>query len=323
MSESKSFPSDTCVLACSGPSLNLVDVFSLGLPVVAVSTAIRVLKNPHYWILADNLNEMHGDEGNIAYQNENIVKILPKGKIIGSNGDFIRNYQEFDYVEADRYIPDLNSHVFSGKLPFVKGPHKSVTFAIQYLHHVGVKNVIWVGNNLQANSATEKYAYESNSMDLRKAYNYNVTLDQVHKQLREWYPLIKAKGFEWYSWKCGDVFEQFVPKFDESTYIKPTDSPFFLGTDASEHQLNLIPTKRAIPYKVSKEERHKLDEFRKENVTKRKKVEVIQVEEKQEIIKPPAQLLIPKINKPPEPRYSKIKSGDVGTLNQRIRDSLR
>lgn len=325
MSESNLFPSDTCVLACSGPSLNSVDVFSLGLPVVAVSTAIRVIKNPHYWILADNLNEMHGDEGNIAYQNENIVKILPKGKIVGSNGDFIRNYQEMDYVEADRYIQDIGSHVFSGKLPFVKGPHKSVTFAIQYLHYAGVKNVIWVGNNLHANSAEQKYAYESNPIDLRKSYNYNVTLDQVHKQLRDWYPIIKSKGFEWYSWKCGDVFESFVPKFDEASYVKPEDSPFFLGTNPSQHALNLIPTKKAIPYKIPKEEKRKLEEFRKENVTKRKKVEVVQVSDMQQVIQPqpvpPA--LIPKIRKPEEPRYSKIKSGDVGTLNKRIRDSLR
>jgi hypothetical protein len=46
------FPATACVLACSGPSLNLVDVFSLGLPVVAVSTVIRKITNPNYWIIA-------------------------------------------------------------------------------------------------------------------------------------------------------------------------------------------------------------------------------------------------------------------------------
>jgi hypothetical protein len=185
--------------------------------------------------------------------------------------------------------------------------------------------VIWVGNNLHANSASEKYAYESTSIDLRKSYNYNVTLDQVHKQLKDWYPIAKSKGFEWYSWKCGDVFEQFVPKFDESAYQKPTDSPFFLRANDSANQLNLIPTKRSIPQKISKEERRNLEEFRKENVSKRKKVEIVKVEgaEQQEPPKKLSKPIIPKIRKTTEPTYSKIKSGEVGTLNKRIRDSLR
>jgi hypothetical protein len=62
---------DSCVLACSGPSLNKVDVFSLGLPVVAVSTAIRKIPNPDFWALADRLNKMHGQEGERAWSRKN------------------------------------------------------------------------------------------------------------------------------------------------------------------------------------------------------------------------------------------------------------
>lgn len=239
MSDNFRFPTDTCVLVCSGPSLNLVNPFELGLPVVAISTAIRKIPNPHYWILADYLNEMHGPEGNSAYQNENILKIVPKNKINPRHASMIRNYKDIHYSSTDKTIPNVMDHLFSGNLPLLKGPHKSVTFAIQWLHHVGVKNVIWVGNNLHAASAQEKYAYESTALDLKKSHNYTITLDQVHRSLKDWYPKAKSLGYTWYSWKSGDVFEKIVPAFDYDSYIFPENSAYYAESAHSIHPLQL------------------------------------------------------------------------------------
>lgn len=204
------FPSDTCVLACSGPSLNLVDVFSLGLPVVAVSTAIRKIPNPHFWILADYLNEMHDDMGREAYSNPNVVKVIPDNKIsVNSNP---QSLVLCNYDTSTRW-PDIEKHLFSGKQPFLRGPHKSVTFAIQWLHYIGVKRVIWAGNDLSATSMRGKYCYEVKDFDMKKEYNYHKTLDQTAEALKKWYPIALERGFEWYSWDCGSVFESMVPKF--------------------------------------------------------------------------------------------------------------
>ncbi len=266
MSDNFKFPTDTCVLVCSGPSLNLVDPFALGVPVVAISTAIRVIKNPHYWVLADYLNEMHGPEGNIAYQNENVVKILPTAKINPKHKNIIRNYNEILYADSDRGIGDINAHLFSGNLPMLKGPHKSVTFAIQWLHHVGVKNVIWVGNDLNAKSANEKYAYESTSTDLRKSHNYNSTLDQVHQSLKNWYPKAKQLGYTWYSWKCGQIFEQIVSVFDEHSYQYPQNSIYYEQSKNSEHPIVEVSVQKVVQTRLTKEERRNLRNFRKENV---------------------------------------------------------
>jgi hypothetical protein len=267
MSDNFKFPTDTCVLVCSGPSLNLVDPFSLGLPVVAVSTAIRKITNPHYWILADYLNDMHGSEGNVAYQNENILKVIPNGKINPRHSQLIRNSLEVQYSDSDRTINDINSHLFSKRLPLLKGPHKSATFAIQWLHHVGVKNVIWVGNDLNATSAQTKYAYDSNATDLRKAHNYNSTLDQVHQSLKNWYPKAKQLGYNWYSWKCGDIFEQFVEKFDETNFSLPENQHFYTPVEKSIHEINTnTHLQKVVSPKLRKEERKKLQKFRKENV---------------------------------------------------------
>ena len=205
------FPTTACVLACSGPSLNLVDVFSLGLPVVAVSTVIRKITNPNYWIIADYLNEMHGSEGETAYSNPDIIKILPEGKV-----SLDKNPQSVitcNYDTNNRW-PDLEKHLFVGKDTFIRGPHKSVTFALQYLHYVGVKTIIWVGNDLQAKSMKEKYCYPVEEYDMKKSHNYDKTLEQTHYALKNWYPIAKSRGFEWYSWGCGELFESIVPKFD-------------------------------------------------------------------------------------------------------------
>lgn len=207
----KYFPANTCVLACSGPSLNTVDPFSLGLPVVVVSTAIRKITKPHFWVIADYLNEMHGVEGSLAYSDPNIVKILPEGKV--SSGANAQSVVLCNYDTSTRW-PDVESVLFNGAQPFIRGPHKSVTFAIQWLHYIGVKNVIWVGNDLKANSMREKYCYEVQEFDMKKAYNYDKTLDQTAGALRQWYPIALKRGFKWFSWNCGEVFESFVPKFD-------------------------------------------------------------------------------------------------------------
>jgi hypothetical protein len=336
------FPTDTCVLVCSGPSLNLVDPFSLGLPVVAISTAIRKISNPHYWILADYLNDMHGTEGNIAYQNENILKIVPVGKISPKHRQLCRNYTEIPYSDTDRTVGDIHSHLFSGRLPLLKGPHKSVTFAIQWLHHVGVKNVIWVGNDLNANSAAEKYAYESTSTDLRKSHNYNVTLDQVHRSLKEWHPKALELGYKWQSWKCGAVFEQFVPKFDEESYEYPEGSIFSHGVRSSEYPVVETALNKVIPNRVSKEERRKLRDFRAKNVISledKKKLnkkrilqqaeqKISQLQAKQAKITPP-----PKVESTPKtpvsnkkyPKYVSIPKNQTSLQNvvKKIKDSLR
>jgi hypothetical protein len=336
MSDNFKFPTDTCVLVCSGPSLNLVDPHSLGLPVVAISTAIRKITNPHYWILADYLNEMHGEEGNIAYQNENIMKIIPSGKINPKHTGVIRNYQEIQYSDSDRQISDIHAHLFSKKLPLLKGPHKSVTFAIQWLHHVGVKNVIWIGNDLNAVSADKKYAYESTMTDLRKAHNYNATLDQVHRSLKDWYPKAKQLGYTWFSWKCGDVFEQFVEKFDVESFELPNPERFYPPSEKSQYPVNSFPqVQRVVPQRISKEERRKLRDFRKQNV--------LNVQDKKKVIKnklavqPPKETKIVKkeqakiqnlpktpVNGKKYPAYVRIPNAvNADILNKKIRDSLR
>lgn len=330
------FPTDTCVLVCSGPSLNLVDPFELGLPVVAISTAIRKITNPHYWILADNLNEMHEKEGTIAYQNENIKKIVPVGKVSGKHRNIIRNFCEYEYASSDNSINDRDSHLFSGKLPFLRGPHKTVTFAVQWLYYVGVRNVIWVGNDLHAKSAQEKYAYESNAVDLKKAYNYNVTIQQVHDTIKSWYQISKSRNlnFNWYSWKCGSVFEEFVSPFDYDSYEKPQESIYYQPAQNSLQEFHEIETPEP---QVKKKERivtrdigksKTIPQARKIKIKEPQQIEKsISVVEEPKLIqtKPIIQKTIKSSSTPNVryPKYKQVVMGDAQSQAKRIKDALR
>lgn len=204
------FQGDTCIVACSGPSLNKVDVHSLKLPIVVISTAIRSIPNPDFWALADNLNNMHGTEGKNAWENTSIKKVIPESKIIKGDSSFIR----VQYSSSGR-VNEVSQTLFERGYPLIRGPHKTITFAIQWLHTVGIKKIIFAGNDLSADSFENKYSYKLESYDMRKKPNFKKTLDQVTKTMKVWYPIARQKGFEWYSWKCGHVFESMVPSFSE------------------------------------------------------------------------------------------------------------
>jgi len=210
---SKYFPEEICVIACSGPSLNKVDCFSLGIPVICISTAIRTLKHSDYWVLADNLNQMHGQEGQDAWKDSTTKKVIPATKDNktkhGPKSDFIL----VDCNETNRANDDLHKILYEPGKPLIRGPHKSITMAFQWAHCNGAKKIIFAGNDLHADSMETKYSYITQQFDMKKKHNFLKTLDQVKVCMEGWYPVAKKRGFEWFSWECGSVFESMVTKF--------------------------------------------------------------------------------------------------------------
>lgn len=207
------FPEGVCVIACSGPSLNKVDCFSLGVPVVAVSTAIRSLKKANYWVLADNLNVMHGEEGKIAWEDEDVVKVIQSTKSTRMKYRSRKGFNLAYCEDSNKANINVETRLFVPEQYLLRGPHKSVTMAIQWAHIHGAKNLIFTGNDLHADTMENKYAYPAQDFDLKKKHNFKKTLDQVKTCLQGWYPIAKRKGFEWYSWECGEIFSSMVPRF--------------------------------------------------------------------------------------------------------------
>ena len=228
--------STSCVFACSGPSLNKVDPFSLGLPVIAISTAIRKIPNPDYWVYSDYINEMHGLEGKAAFENPNILKITQKGKERGYGAMVGKNITSYECELTNRHYD--RSNVFNPGKIFSKGPHKSVSFGIQWAHSVGFKNIIFCGNDLQANSLEEKYCYPVQSFDIKKKHNFKRTLDEVQDYMRDWYPIATEKGYRWFSWECGSVFDGMVEKLTPeviSVFSLLSESNTVINTNVGEH----------------------------------------------------------------------------------------
>jgi hypothetical protein len=205
------FPLDTCVVACSGPSLNKVDVFSLGVPVCAISTTIRSIPKPDYWFIADHLNEMHGQQGKDGWEDPSIIKVVPSKSMRNGAG---KNVIQHPYLEGREANQKYESLLFDPTKPLLRGPHKTLTFAIQWLHVCGVKNIIFAGNDLSAEKFESKYAYGLESYDKKKEHNFKKTLDQIKDALIGWYPVARSKGYNWYSLECGPIFESIVPRFN-------------------------------------------------------------------------------------------------------------
>lgn len=249
----KCIQTDEIVVACSGPSLRNVDVFSLGLPVVAISTAIRYIAKPHIWIYADRLNEMHGEEGKLAQDNPNILKIVPsyKSHTNSSNNTVVCNYRNSNKSN------NLSNDLFTENNNFIRGPHKSVTLAIQILHYLGYKTLIFAGNDLGAKSADERYAYTIDPKQKKKSSNYVTSLSQTHTAFQDWYPFALKRGFEWYSWKCGDNFERIVPPFNENKFTKLEDIEYNFDYDCFQNAMGIVPKKSIIePLTIRKKRRN-------------------------------------------------------------------
>lgn len=267
------FPVDTCVVACSGPSLNKVDVFSLGLPVCAISTAIRSIPKPNYWFIADHLNEMHGEEGQTAWNDSDVIKVVPD-KSLKSAGKNVLQHPYNEGREANRYYETL---LFDASKPLLRGPHKTLTFAIQWLHVSGVKNIIFAGNDLIANSFDTKYSYKLESYDRKKEHNFKKTLDQIKDALQKWYPVAQSKGFNWYSWQCGPIFESIVPAYNGILDVKANNIPPETVHSDYVQQIREEVMKKEQIKEMSQEDRNRTEYFKLINQSREIKPEKTKV----------------------------------------------
>ena len=219
------------VLACSGPSLNKINPFSLGFPVVAISTAIRAdafkHRKPDAWALVDMPIDRKSYQGNSGqflhtkqslqyWEDSEVLKVMPayRRKTVKNKSNFI--FYDYDGIKDSkkRKIPETKE-VFNGKTPFVRGPGKSITFALQWCHYVGIKTIIFSGCDLSSSSIENKYAYNIEKKDKQKRFNTS-QLDTVRNTLRLWYPIAQRRGFKWYNWQSGPILGKIIPPYPRS-----------------------------------------------------------------------------------------------------------
>ncbi len=187
------------IIAGSGPSLalRLNEIAVMDIPVAAVSTTVRVIPRPNYWVTADNINHHHGGEK--AYETarcETVRKVVPD-----TLNAFWSKYPNVEYVHIsslksiDRKTKKKREY-FDGHGP-LRSFNRSMTFCIQwaFLHF---NCLIFCGMDLRSDPKNP-YAYET------KVYQKKInSLNKGHLReiamIKSWSPLALKRGFVWLNW---------------------------------------------------------------------------------------------------------------------------
>jgi hypothetical protein len=221
------FPTHECVVACSGPSLKLVDPWAPGLPVVGISTAVRypTVAKPNVWVIADRVNAMHGPRGNELLRDPDVVVVTP---VMPNNRNNGPNCIRIEYSRAAGYDRQMSNkdgrYLFDGKLPLFRDRHKSIILAIQWLHYVGVRKAIICGCDLDMSRDT-RYAYTMSGRDRNALKRQPCALQQTQRALERLFPLAKQAGLDCYSWSPGTKLDNMLPIYEGPHARDPETDP--------------------------------------------------------------------------------------------------
>lgn len=204
------------VIVCgSGKLLLTVPFREPGYPLAAISTAIRNVPDPDYWILVDRIQPEHGEEGKAAARNPDIKKVIPK--------DRAKVFLGFPNVEVvERFHPGdgTGRHFMDGKKGVVTGLNRSMLFAVQWLAK-HFETLIFAGVDLQASGATP-WAHDFEPPQKKRASTMDKNLQRERNQLRQWAPIAAERGVRWLSWSPGSPIERFMESFVWTSPPLPT-----------------------------------------------------------------------------------------------------
>ncbi len=190
------------VIICgSGPCLSdrLVQLDRLrGIPILAVSTAIRVIEKPDIWVVLDDINHHHG--GHQAYESARDKDV--KKVVHSTRHYFWDKFPNVEYVHVyrenhkDRHSKKKR-RFFDGGDGVLRGFNRSMTFAIQWaFHHYNC--AIFCGMD-HLTTAEIPYAYDG-EMQPKMVENQNNNHRKELHQIKVWSPLALSKGFVWLNW---------------------------------------------------------------------------------------------------------------------------
>ena len=202
---------DTVIMACSGPSLNLVDIWAPGLPVCAVSTVIRdkqfLIHRPEYWILVDRINPNHGPTAYSIAMAEDVVKVIPNGraKIFSRFPNVMTTPRESR--QKDRKL-DFGT---DGKI--LSGFNQSSSFACQWLSLAGgFTTVVFAGCDFRSGIGAEHC--HNRRLQPRSRVRQAKTLKMVAEHLRKWTATAQEMGITFLCGSPGSVLEDFMETYE-------------------------------------------------------------------------------------------------------------
>ena len=219
------------VIVCgSGPSLNKVPVREPGYPLAVISTAIRTITDPDYWLLVDmiSINTPHGEQGMEAAKDPDVRKIVP-----ASRKKLWEAYPNVETVEQTPEGPKHGNRTFlDGKGGVVSGQnlHRSMLFAIQVLS-ARFDTLIFAGCDMGTSPSGVLYSHgfvyhERTRPHKRGRSRINSITHALEMEMRrwvEWAPIARAKGVTWLSWTPDSPINNILEPF-QWTQTKPLPS---------------------------------------------------------------------------------------------------
>lgn len=194
------------IVCAAGPSLLQVPYREPGYPLAVISTAIRVIPEPDYWLLVDRVKTEHGDEGMAAAKNPKVKKVVP--------GDREGVFRKFPNVETvKRFHPGAQTgrEFMDGRPGVVTGCNRSMLFAVQWLAF-HFDTLIFAGVDLSAPRG-QPYAHDFQPPEKKRAVSMKKGLQMERDQLRQWAPIAAQRGVRWLSWSPGSPIEKFMESY--------------------------------------------------------------------------------------------------------------
>lgn len=194
------------IIAGSGPSLRhrLDDIAALDIPVAAVSTAIRVLPKPDYWVLLDDINHHHGGQkALVVARDESVRKAIPSHRHYFwakfPNVEMVDMHSPKSQVRDDSVRGKVHRQYFDGRGGVLRGYNRSMTFATQwaFLHF---NCAIFCGVDHRTDPS-KPYVYDY-KLKPSQINSQNNNHRSELAQLIEWSPIAHAAGYVWLDWNA-------------------------------------------------------------------------------------------------------------------------
>ncbi len=205
------------IVCGSGRSLTTVPFRTPGFPLAAISTAIRMVREPDHWILVDNVQPAHGKEGKLAAADPKIHKVIPKDR----EGCY-RGFPNVELVRREHPGKKTGREFLDGGPGVVTGQiQRSMLFGIQWLvKHYNV--LIFAGVDLRADP-TQPWGHDFFPTQKNRVNSMNHNLGLEYQQLKQWAPIARARGIRWLAWTPNSPIEGFMDPFEmESEEWKST-----------------------------------------------------------------------------------------------------
>ena len=208
-------PTNPIVVCGSGPSLLTVPYDRIGLPLAAVSTAIKFTPEPRHWLLVDRGNQAHGAEinrrdkheergpgGQRAFADKDIEKVIPAGR-----RRYFEKCPNATFVARDKQTTFMGGN--KDKLHYCF--NRSMLFAIEWLSW-RYDCLIFAGVDLQVDPSQE-FKNERKARSKTNSRNHSHRMEYRHWE--QFCPIAKEKGVLWLNWTGGGPLGRLLEDFDD------------------------------------------------------------------------------------------------------------